>query len=288
MRHSPSNSWLAVLTLVVVVLLPEKANGQAWPHAKGGGFYQIGFQYIRASEFFEPDGSKIDIPTLGDYLTSLYLEHGITSKLTLVGYIPVVERITLNRVVGEDTGFEFFGGDAVTGPADPEIGGRYGIFQKGGTVASVFLRFGIPIGKSDQENGLHTGDGEFNQVAGVAVGHSFWPAPTYMQADLGYNNRSEGYSDEILFKLEAGYTIKNVWTLAAKLRGLLSTFNGVDERLGGTGGLYGNNQQFVSLGGEVAYTTARQIGVSIRGEWALMAENVLAAPALGVSVFLKR
>lgn len=276
------------LALLVSLGSVIDSRAQAWPHAAGGGFYQIGFQYIRASEFFEPDGHRIDIPTLGDYQVSFYLEHGLTDRLTATAYIPFVERITLNRIVGEDTGFEFFSGDEVTGVADAEIGARYGILRKGGTVASVFVRFGIPIGDSDQENGLHTGDGELNQIAGIAVGHSFWPKPAYVQADIGYNNRLKGYSDEIPFKLEAGYTLRNVWTLAGKIRGVMSTHNGVDERLGGTGGLYGNNQEFVSLGGEVSYVPKGTLGVSVRGEWAVVAENVLAAPAFGFSVFLKR
>ena len=279
-----------VLSVALLVSLGSVADtqAQAWPHSAGGGFYQIGFQYIRASEFYEPDGHRIDITTIGDYLLSFYGEHGLTDRLTATAYIPFVERVTLNRVVGEDTGFEFFSGDEVVGPADWEIGARYGILKKGGTVASVFFRLGIPIGDSDQENGLQTGDGELNQIGGIAVGHSFWPKPTYAQADIGYNNRVKGYSDEILFKLEAGYTLQNVWTLAVKIRGLISTHNGVDERLGGTGGLYGNNQQFVSYGGEVSYVPKGTLGVSLRGEWAAVAENVLAAPAFGFSMFLKR
>ncbi|MFT4604405.1 MAG: hypothetical protein ACI9W4_001136, partial [Rhodothermales bacterium] len=40
---------------------------------------------------------------------------GLTDKLTIQVYIPFVERITLNTVVGEETGFKFFEADAVTG-----------------------------------------------------------------------------------------------------------------------------------------------------------------------------
>jgi len=276
------------LCVALTPLLVTDASSQAWPQAKGHGFYQLGVQAVRATEFYEPDGKLVDIPTIGDYLFTFYGERGLTDKLTLQVYIPIVERITLNRIVGEETGFVFFEGDAVTGIADADIGLRYGIWNSGGAVASVVVRLGIPLGQSSQENGLQTGDGELNQLVGLAVGYSFWPIPAYVQADFGYNNRLKGYSDELVYKAEAGRTIGSKFTLIGRVRGVLSLDNGIDERLGGMGGLYSNNQRYMAYGAELAFSPSGTYGVSIRGEGAAFAQNVLAAPAFGVSLFLKR
>ncbi|MFT5141485.1 MAG: hypothetical protein ACI80V_002737 [Rhodothermales bacterium] len=272
----------------VMVLGTPEASSQAWPQARGAGYYQVGFQVVRATEFYEPGGNILDIPTLSDYLFSFYGERGITDRLTVQAYIPLVERITLNKVVGEETGFEFFEGDAVTGLADADIGLRYGFWSKGSAVASAILRFGIPLGQDSQENGLQTGDGELNQYLGLAYGYSFWPRPAYFIVDAGFNNRVNDYSDELLYKVEAGHGIGSSFTIIGRVRGVASFRNGVDERLGGTGGLYGNNQRYTAFGAELAYSPSGVYGISIRGEGAAFAENILAAPAFGVSLFMKR
>ncbi len=279
---------LFLTVLILGLFATTDVFAQAWPQAKKGGYYQLGFQMVRADQFYEPGGNLIDIQTLSDYVVSFYGEYGVTDKITVQAYVPFVERITLNRAVGEVTGFEFFEGDAVTGIADADVGARYAFFKKGNTVASAFLRLGLPIGESIQANGLQTGDGEFNQLLGVAVGHSFWPSPAYIMADAGYNNRTEGYSDELVLKVEGGYTIGTNITLIARVRGLFSMENGQDGNLGGTGGLYGNNQQYLTYGGDVMYAFAQGYGVLFGAEGATLAENVLAAPSFRLGVFLRR
>jgi hypothetical protein len=54
-------------------------------------------------------------PGAAGFVPGLASGQGLTDKLTIQVYIPFVERITLNTVVGEETGFKFFEADAVTG-----------------------------------------------------------------------------------------------------------------------------------------------------------------------------
>ena len=268
--------------------LTPNAHAQGWTQKRQHGYCKLGFRFLSATQFYEPGGNQISIPTLRTYTASFYGEYGLTDRLTVVAYVPFFERVTLNRQVGSESGFEFFGGDAVPGIADADLGLRFGLLKDRPTVLSVGLKLGLPLGQDEQENGLLTGDSELNQLATLEAGHSFYPAPAYAKAAVGFNNRVNGYSDEIVYLLEGGYTFDRALTLTARLRGVASLNNGDDAVLGGMGGLYANNQQYLSYGLELSYTRRDAYGLSLGAEGATLAENVLAAPVFSLGVFLKR
>ena len=84
-----------------------------------------------------------------------------------------------------------------------------------------------------------TGNGETNQILSRQAGNSLYPIPAYFNIDIGFNNWVKGYSDEYLYAVEVGYTIKNKRTAILHLRGLESLGNGNDAV---HGDLYANNQ----------------------------------------------
>ncbi|MEM1127599.1 MAG: hypothetical protein AAGI71_13180 [Bacteroidota bacterium] len=278
----------AWIILAGCVLAAPSAHADGWTQRKQSGFYKVNFRFVSAGSFYERSGTQIDIPTLRDYTVSFYGEYGLTDRLTAFAYVPFFERITLNEQVGTETGFVFFEGDAVSGVADPDIGLRYGLVTQGPVVLSASLRFGLPIGRDEQPNGLLTGDGEFNQHLALEAGYSLYPVPAYAVASLGFNNRTGGFSDEVIYGIEAGYTV-GVWlTLIGRLRGVESLKNGEDGTLGGGSGLYANNQRFLSPGVEVLVTPQTGYGVSLGVDGAFFGENVLAAPAFSLGVFMSR
>lgn len=277
--------------LATVLFLAFAANlssvyADGWTQRKGHGYYKLSFRYVSATSFYEPNGTQIDIPTLRDYTVSFYGEYGLTDRLSLFGYVPFFERITLNEQVGRESGFVFFEGDDITNVADPDIGVRYGLIQGGSTVLSASLRFGVPLGQDEQPNGLLTGDGELNQWAALEVGHSFWPIPAYAIATAGFNNRVNGFSDEFIYSLEGGYTFGSAVTVIGRLRGVESLKNGDDRIRGGSNGLYANNQRYLAIGAEMIYTSPQSYGISFTLDGAAFGENVLAAPAFTLGVFL--
>lgn len=275
-----------LLILIASLTFVQDAQSGPWPQKRKSAFYKLGFGFMQANRFYEPDGRIITIPTLADYTFSFYGEYGLTDRLTAVAYIPFVQRLTLNRQVGVDTGFEFFPGAEQTGLADFDIGARFGLLQKGNTVVSASLMLGIPTGNTTQPNGLYTGDGEFNQHVSLGVGHSFYPAPAYVAVEAGFNNRSSGFSDEFRFSAEAGYTIGKKLTAIARLRGLEPLRNGDDSITGGTGGLYANNQRYIAYGAELAYMLTPKLGASFSVEGATRGQNILSAPAYQTGLFL--
>lgn len=272
--------------LMAMLLLVQPARADGWTLKRGRAYYKIGLYTFRATRYYDPGGALIQIPTLSDYTFSFYGEYGFTDRITVVAYVPFFERITLNKQVGSTSGFVFSDGDAVTSIADPIIGVRFGLIQGGPTVLSARFNVGLPLGNDDQPSGLYTGDGELNQMIGLEAGHSFYPIPAYAIATIGFNQRSKGFSDEVVYSVEAGYTVANAFTFIARMRGVEPMRNG-DPDIGGGRGLYGNNQRFLSFGAELAYTRNDAYGLSIGVEGVTRAQNVLSAPALSIGFFVK-
>lgn len=277
-----------ILSVLILFSSLNSLFAGAWTQKRGQGYYKLGFRLIRADQFYEPNGNKVDIPTFAEYTTSFYGEYGLTDRLTLVASVPFFKRITLNKQVGRNTGFVFFEGDSKSGVSDSEIGMRVGLLKWGGSVLSSELLFGLPIGDDVQANGLLTGDGEFNQLLKLQFGQSFYPRPAYFTSEVGFNNRTEGYSDEFYYAAEIGYTLRQKFLIAFKVRGVESLKNGNDAVLGGMGGLYANNQSYFAYGPEISFIFNRNFGMLAGMEGAARGENVLSAPAFSFGLFVKK
>lgn len=266
----------------------HEAHAGAWTQRRGHGFYKLEGRFIYAQRFFEPDGQIIDIPTLSDYTTSFYGEYGVSNRLTLLAYVPFYKRIALNRQIGEPSGFVYFAGDSVSGFADSDMGVRIGLKQNSSTVLSARVMFGLPLGKDEQQNGLLTGDGEFNQLLALELGHSFYPLPLYFSGEAGFNNRTQGFSDEFRYAAEFGYTLWGKTTVMMKFLGVASLKNGHDNVRGGMGGLYANNVSYLALGPALFYQINKNFGVTVGIDGAAYGQNVLAAPSYALGIYFKQ
>lgn len=277
-----------LIPLLVLTLWAGEALAGAWTQPEGAGFYKLGSQMVRGQEFRDMGRNRQSIPTLADYTVSLYGEYGLRDGLTLIAYVPFYKRITLNRQVGRPSGFVYFEGDDVHGIADAQAGLRYRLAALGATVVSAGLLLGVPLGDDAQANGLLTGDGEVNQVVSLQLGHSLYPVPAYVNAEVGYSNRLKGYSDEFIYSVEAGYTVGDRLTAVLRLRGIESMENGDDGTSGGMGGLYANNQRYTTFGPELIYAIDERIGVSVSAMGTARVQNALTAPVYSFGVFVRR
>lgn len=275
-----------IILILSVFLLAQNTFAGGWTQKQGAGFYKLGFDFLKADRYYSPTGKKINITTTGEYTFSLYSEYGITDRLTATAYIPFFKRLTVNRLVGRTSGFEFFEGDARNGFADIDLGIRYRLLQFGPTVVSSSLTLGIPVGSDKQENGLFTGDGEFNQLVAFEAGHSFYPKPWFATATLGFNNRTNGFSDEFRYGFQLGYQPWKPFLVALNLRGVKSLENGKDG-VGGTSGFAGNDVEYLSYGLEVMHTVTGSFGLTAGFVSATLGQNALAAPVFSVGVFYR-
>jgi hypothetical protein len=278
-------SALALAAVCALLFTSSVCLAGAWTQKEGEGYYKIGFQALYARNFYEPNGTRTPITPLGDYTVSVYGEYGFTGWLTGIAYLPFYKLNTLDRVVGRQSQTVYFDGDKASGFADLEVGVRIGLIRHSPTVLSAGVLFGLPIGDANQRNGLLSGDGEFNQLLMLEVGHSFHPLPLYATAQTGFNNRTRGFSDEFRYGAQAGYTFNRTLTLSLHLRGVESLKNGTSPTIGGTNGLYANNQSYTEYGGQVSYALSEVHGLSLGVSAPARGRNVISAPKYSLDIY---
>ncbi len=258
--------------------------GGGWPQKKKGGYVKFGQNFIISSSYYGPDGSITDITTVQLFTTSVYAEYGFTNRITGLLYFPFFVRNTLNEIQYNQSG-NTVPGDFVNSIGDTEIGIKVGILVDKAIVVSGTLLLGLPFGDtSGGESGiLQTGDGEFNQFLKIDASHSFYPAPIYVSAYGGFNNRTKGFSDEVRFGAEIGFTFKKFIPIL-KLNLVQSLFNGDAEVV--QNGIFSNNTEYVSPTIELNYMLKEKFGITASGGFAFSGKNILASPNWGVGAFL--
>lgn len=276
-----------VLVLLIALFIPVATIAGGWPQKKGKGYFKIGQMISISSRYFNPEGNKITIePRIGLYVTSFYGEYGLTDKLTVVGYVPFVTRSVLNNLQLRNG--EFKEGDALTSFGDTEIGLKYGLVKDKPIVMSATLSVGLPLGNpgSPETSGLQTGDGEFNQKLSLDVSKSFYPKPIYASVSAGFNNRTKGFSEEVHFGAEVGYSVGR-FTIITKLNGVESLRNG-DTRDNEQQSVFGNNIEFLTFTPELIYEfSSGKSGLSANIVTVISGSQVLASPAYNAGFFLK-
>lgn len=267
---------------LIINLTPSVLKAQAWTKSKGSGFYKLDFSSIRATDVYNTKGDVVPFRTLGNYITSVYGEYGITNKITAVAYVPFFVRNVVNATKSQ-TGTIIEPGITNNNFGDMDLGLRFALPIKAFAV-SANLTFGLPTGDAKQADALFTGDGEFNQMLKIAAGtgKKHW----WGQAAVGFNNRTKGFSDEFRYDFEFGYKFLNDRLLAIlKINGIESLNNG--SALEAKTGLFSNNVEYMGVGPEFLYyaNAKKSVGVSVRIAGALKGQNVLAAPSMSVGVF---
>lgn len=273
------------LLLFSCLVFANSFGGGGWPQPKKHGYFKFSQNLIQSPYFFNPDGDIIDITTISLYTTSVYGEYGITNRLTGILYFPFFVRNTLNEVRYNQSG-AIEPGDSFNSIGDTDISFKYGILVNKPVVVSATLLFGLPLGNTSggETQILQTGDGEFNQMLKIDASHSFYPKPIYLSAFAGFNNRTRGYSDEVRFGAEIGFTFKKFIPIL-KISTVQSLFNGNAEAI--QNGIFSNNTEYISPTLELNYQATEKIGISGSGGFALAARNILASPNWSLGVYLK-
>jgi hypothetical protein len=152
---------------------------------------------------------------------------------------------------------------------------------------SASLTLGLPLGVTDggESGALQTGDGEFNQLIKVEASHSFYPVPLYATATVGFNNRTQGFSEEFHYGIEVGVNI------TAQLLGLVRICSVESFKYGDPGGaangVFSNNMEYLSIAPELDFNLNDKYGVSAQAAFAVHGERILASPNYSFGVFMK-
>ncbi|MEQ8582841.1 MAG: hypothetical protein RIC30_12115 [Marinoscillum sp.] len=275
-----------LLSLLSLLYSLHILAGGGWVYQKNKGFLKLGQNMIRSQYFFDSGGNITDIPTVSLYTTSFYGEYGLSDRLNVVLYVPFFVRSTLNRVEFNQSG-NTIPGDEINSFGDTNVGLKYGMFQDQPVHLAASLIFGLPFGSSEVSSDriLQTGDGEFNQLLKLEASHSISGTPAYITGILGFNNRTQGFSDEFHYGGEIGVSLKPV-TALLKVYSVNSLYNG-DADTSNANGVFANNTEYVSFTPELIYALENGWGFAASAGFASSGKRILAAPNFGIGVFLQ-
>jgi len=278
--------------LASFILVTSAQAGGPWTQKKGVGYFKLAEWWLKYNKHYTDTGELDPNITSAIYNTSFYGEYGVTDRFTAVVYAPLFSRNIHNNQVSATTREILQPGEALNSIGDIDVTFKYGLTKPGAQIPlAASLTLGLPTGKVGQgELGiLQTGDGEFNQLLQIDAGTGFQIGKTsaYVSAYTGYNNRTEGFSDEFRYGVEFGVGLANqrLW-LISRLGGVESLQNGDLTPQVNSTSIFANNSEFTSYGVEAAYYITKQFGISASFASAFRGKIIAAAPSYSVGVFL--
>ncbi|MEO1262786.1 MAG: hypothetical protein AAFZ15_28520 [Bacteroidota bacterium] len=282
-----------IITAALIFFSSNVFAGGGWPQPKGWGFFKLSQWWLVADQHFTDNGQIDPNLTSGIFNTSLYAEYGFTDRITGVAYVPFFSRAYFNNEVSGTTGEILTPGESINSFGDTNLGIKYGLTLNSPLALSATLTFGLPLGNDNggTQGALQTGDGEFNQILRFDAGTGFAinKLPAYANAYVGFNNRTEGFSDEFRYGIEAGITFwDNKITAIGRLFGITSFKNGdlPADRSNSTS-VFANNAEHISFTPEIAYNINEKWGVSVATGVALSGRLIFASPSYSFGVFYK-
>lgn len=284
-----SKSYLAIFCFLLIS--SSGFAGGGWTAKKGEGYYKLSQWWIVSDQHFTDAGLIDPNVTSGIFNTSFYGEYGISDRFMGIAYVPFFSRATMNNQLSETTGNIITEGDAINSFGDTDLGIKYGILKNKKIALAASLSFGLPLGNSagGRDGNLQTGDGEFNQIIKLDAGipFSLGKIPAYANVYSGFNNRSNGFSDEYRYGAEFGMGLKNkkLW-LIGRITGVESLRNGSLGTDINSTSVFANNSEFTSYSLEAAYYINNKLGVSASFASAFRGEIIFASPSYSVGIFL--
>jgi len=281
-----------LISAALLASLAGTALGGAWPRKAQSGYLQLGFSTIGYDKVYDSSGLKA--PAAGrarDNVLQLLAEYGLSEDFTVglavpFGFISVKDYQpavppTSSMMVPPPREISNAGIGDLTASAQLKL------LQRGGSVLSAGVLAGFPAGDTTNAEGLWLGDGEFNVAPRILYGLSLRGLPAYLSAELGYNIRGVGYSDEIFGNLEAGYGMLERRLYLIVLLSVLQSTNTEPSRdiPAARLGLYNNNREFVALTPKVLYKFGTGLGVVASYATATSGRNVAGGAVLAASLF---
>lgn len=245
-----------------------------WPQEKGKSFIQLTYGTASSNTVYRFDG-ETKFPTdnggftvrdfpLADRGLFLYLEYGLTSDLTLIADA-AFKRSVLTTPLEERT---------TEGMGDIGIAARYRLLSSGPHVLSARAGITLPTGYS-RDLTPPLGNGIPTLSIGGEYGVSFYPAPAYATAALGYRLRPSiyafssledeteefepNYADAVYAEAEGGYTLFNRLLLKGGVR-FMSTVRSDDNDFDVRHPP--ETEQYLKVGGGLGVSLYKGFGIS--------------------------
>lgn len=281
---------MRIITSLIIILFALNAEAGPWPQNKGEGYFKLSEFWIVADQHYTDTGEIDPNVTTGFFSTNLYAEYGLTGNLTGIVYFPFFVRTYFNNTVSGTTGEITVPGEAINSIGDADIGLSYGLIRKGSFSVSLAAVFGLPLGKESggSLNNLQTGDGEFNQMLRLDAGSSFNFGGNngWISGSIGYNNRTKGFSDEIISSLQVGLQLMDgKFTPSIRIESRHSRFNGDPNLALNFTSIFSNNTEYLSFLPELAVRIKDNLGIAIASGFTASGNVILARPSFSVGVY---
>jgi len=258
------------LVFLFLIVAQSVSAGGPWPRKKNSGYAQLGFTYVGYSRFFNHEGVVTDLRRpVTDFTTQLFLDYGLSDKLTLTANLPFKYVSTADRISSADTSYfkDTLQAGSLFGLNNVMLGLKYNIINKR-VLFSAGFNAEANVAKYDSLTTLRTGPNAWVFHPYLSVGTTFFQGKLYTLLDAGYRLRINNYSDEVDFNFEVGYSWNQKTYFIFNLAGRFSmqegsydnnvtaipdTSNPASVSLHPNGrdlhtSLYPNNQQFLGYG----------------------------------------
>jgi hypothetical protein len=253
------NSYKITLLLLAVTSVASEAMAGAWPRKQGSLYSKLAFTTLSTTEAHDQNGDTYTTPQFSTWSLNLYGEYGVTDRLTAILRAPVLRSA------------KYGNSESVTDVGDFSVEAKYAILA-GGFPVAVAVEAEFPTGDesgvvplTDGSGGtarLPTGDGEYNTRIKALISRSFHPVPAYASFVAGYDIRTEGFTDEYLVMIQAGYRLGTVVWLQGNLhaKGPVST---PDATLASQATLgFGEGVQYIAYSLGLAYDMLPSVALS--------------------------
>ena len=153
----------------------------------------------------------------------------------------------------------------------------------------------IPLAYSNPpDQGLPAlGTGYVDGIAELNLGVSLYPLPAYLSAGAGYVVRGGPLNDEMIFNVQAGYTLRRLF-LKLELQGIKNTVDPPDRagmpvsQPGDVGQLQFGDQDVLKLIPVVSYSLSKRFQITGEMYHVLGGKNTLAGTTYALGIIFQR
>lgn len=278
-----------LITLLFFTLSLPIVQGQ-WIREKGSGYYKLSGWSLLANEHYTDQGKIDPNATRGLFINSLYMQLGLSKKINIIAYIPILVKNYQFAQVSKTNGTIYEPRQEFSSFGDTNIGLEYGLKSSGKWVFSTTLTLGIPSGRSSTgfDGSYQTGDGEFNQLiqTNIGSGYRVGKKTFYIKSYFGYNNRTQNFSDELHSYFETGSQFWNQKLLVlTRLHWIKPLYNGSLDASNANGAIFANNIESFIAGGEMALNIGPKWGFSGAVTHPLFGKVIYRASSFSFGIF---
>jgi len=236
--------------------------GGPWTQPVNGGYGQLSFTGIFSYDrLYADNGDGIILNrNVTDITVMGYFEFGLTDKLTLVGYIPYKMVKTTDDINPNGEFADTLMAGSLSGFGNPALAVKFSLIR-GKLLLSGQVRIDAQVFARERSAGLLTGYFARSFIPSLIVGGG--TSRFYAFAEAGVRIRSNGYSNDLVANMEAGYLVfGRLWF--SGVGDILQTLSDGSRPLDGSEqtGLYANGQEYFAYGVKAILEISTKWGVN--------------------------